>query len=86
MKVRIPTPLFSYTGNRSMVDASGATIDEVTQDLNRQFPGIRFRFVDEQDQIRPHVKIFVNREQIRDLATMVRPTDEIAIVQSFSGG
>lgn len=86
MIVRIPTPLYSYTGDRSSVEATGATLDAVTRDLDRQFPGIRFRFVDEQDRIRPHVKIFLNREQIRDLDARVTPTDEIAIIQAFSGG
>ena len=86
MKVRIPTPLHSYTAGRALVDAAGATLDAVTRDLDRQFPGIRFRMIDEQDRIRPHVKVFVNREQVMDLATPVDPADEIAIVQAFSGG
>lgn len=86
MKVRIPTPLYSYTGNKSQVSARGATLDEVTRDLDRQFPGLRFRVIDEQDRIRPHVKFFVNGEQVRELATQVKETDEVAIIQAFSGG
>lgn len=68
------------------MDAKGTTLDDVTHDLERQFRGIRFRFVDEQDQIRPHVKIFCNGQQVRNLKTPVRDTDEIVIVQAFSGG
>ena len=86
MKVRIPTPLHSYTASKSTVDATGATVDAVTRDLERQFGGIRFRIIDEQDQIRPHVKIFLNGDQVRDLATQVAPSDELAIIQAFSGG
>lgn len=86
MKVHICTPLFSYTGNRALVDASGATLDELTHDLERQFPGIRFRIIDEQNQVRPHVKLFVNRQQIQSLASKLSPKDEIAIIQAFSGG
>jgi molybdopterin converting factor small subunit len=86
MKVRIPTPLYSYTASRSLVEASGTTLEDVTRDLDRQFPGIRFRVIDEQDQIRPHVKFFVNTEQAFDLATPVRASDQITIVQAFSGG
>jgi molybdopterin converting factor small subunit len=85
VKVRIPTPLYSYTASRSTVDATGVTVDAVTRDLDRQFPGIRFRFIDEQDQIRPHVKIFLNGEQVRELSK-VAASDELAIVQAFSGG
>ena len=86
MKVLIPQVLHSYTGNRSQVEAAGGTLDEVMRDLDRQFPGLRFRVIDEQDRIRPHVKIFLNRVQVMDLATPVAATDEVAIIQAFSGG
>jgi molybdopterin converting factor small subunit len=86
VKVKIPTPLFSYTANKASVEASGATIDQVTHDLERQFPGIRFRMIDEQDKIRPHIKFFVNKEQTFDLQTPLTAKDEVAIVQAFSGG
>ncbi len=86
MKVRIPTPLHSYTRNRSVVDAQGSTLEDVTRDLDRQFPGIRFRFVDEQDRLRPHVKVFLNQTQALALSAAVRADDEVVIVQAFSGG
>lgn len=86
MKVRIPTALHSYTKNASMVEAQGSTIDELTQDLDRQFPGMRFRMIDEQGAIRPHLKFFVNKEQTFDAKTKLAPTDEVAIVQAYSGG
>jgi molybdopterin synthase sulfur carrier subunit len=86
VKVRIPTPLHSYTGRQSLVEASGETLEQITRDLDRRFPGIRFRIVDEQDQIRPHVKFFVNGEQVRDLRTVVGANDDFAIIQAFSGG
>ena len=86
MKVRIPSALHSYTKNASTVEAKGVTVDDVTKDLERQFPGIRFRMIDEQDKIRPHIKFFVNKEQTFDLKTRLGPTDEVASVQAFSGG
>lgn len=86
MKVRIPSPLHSYTANRSVVDAVGSTVDELTRDLDRQFPGIRFRMIDEQDAIRPHIKFFLNGHQIRELTTPVSASDDFAIIQAFSGG
>ncbi|MEK7690427.1 MAG: MoaD/ThiS family protein [Bdellovibrionota bacterium] len=84
--VWIPSSLHSYTDKKSKTVASGRTVDEATHDLDRQYPGIRFRFVDEQDSIRPHIKIFLNREQIHDLSVGIQSNDEIAIVQAFSGG
>lgn len=86
MKVRIPTPLYAYTKNRSVVDAEGATLDELTRDLDRRYPGLRFRIVDEQERIRPHIKIFVNTEQADDLKVGVTQKDDVMIIQSFSGG
>jgi molybdopterin synthase sulfur carrier subunit len=86
MKVRIPTPLRSYTQGRSEVESSGATLAEVLLNLDRDYPGIRFRMIDEQDAVRRHMRIYVNREQMRTLQTPVRPADEILIVQALSGG
>lgn len=85
MKVLIPTPLRSYTNERE-VDATGATMAELLADLDRRYPGIRFRIVDEQDHMRPHVRFFVNGEQEFDLKRALRPTDAVAIVQALSGG
>ncbi len=86
MTVRIPTPLASYTGGRAVVQAAGTTLDEVTRDLDRRFPGMRFRMVDEQDHIRPHVKVFLNGDQVFDLGAAVAASDDVAIIQAFSGG
>lgn len=85
-KVYIPSPLAGYTGQASEVAASGATLAELLQRLDQRYPGIRFRIINEQDQIRRHIKIFVNREQTNDLATALRSTDEVMIVSALSGG
>jgi molybdopterin converting factor small subunit len=85
MKVLIPTPLLSYTATRE-VEASGATLAAVLDELDRQFPGIRFRMIDEQGEMRRHVRFFVNGDQVFDLAQPLRSTDEVVIVQALSGG
>jgi molybdopterin synthase sulfur carrier subunit len=86
VRVSIPSPLFSYTGKLQQVDAAGATLDELLRDLDRQFPGIRFRMVDEQDRLRPHMRIFVNREETRRLGAALSGSEEIHIFQALSGG
>ena len=86
MRVFVPTPLRSYTGQQADVEAEGATVAQLLDDLNRRYPGIRFRMVDEQDAIRPHIRVFVNGEQARDLETELRPSDEVQILQALSGG
>ena len=85
MKVLIPTPLRSYTKERE-VEASGGTMAELLADLDRRYPGLRFRIIDEQDRMRPHIRFFVNGEQEFDMRRALRPTDAVAIVQALSGG
>jgi len=85
VKVGIPSPLRSYTGERE-VEAHGATLAELLADLERRYPGIRFRMIDEQERVRPHMRVFVNGVQVFDLASALRVGDEIQIVQALSGG
>ena len=86
MKVRIPSPLRSYTEQKAWVEGDGGTVDELLRDLDRQFPGMRFRVVDEQGRLRTHMKIWINQDAVRDLYTSVAPSDEITIMQALSGG
>jgi molybdopterin converting factor small subunit len=86
MDVRIPTPLRSYTGERAHVEADGATVAEVLADLDRQFPGLRFRVVDEQGRLRQHMKVFLGEDAVRDLDTPVPDGTEVTLMQALSGG
>jgi len=86
VKVRIPTPLRSYTNQQAVVGADGATVSEVLDDLDRQFPGIRFRMVDEQGRLRQHMKIWIGEDAVKDLASPVGEADELTIMQALSGG
>ena len=86
MQVRIPTPLRSYTGEQKEVSAEGETLGEVLLDLDRQFPGLRFRVVDEQGALRKHVNVWLDGERCRDLSTRLDGVDEVVIMQALSGG
>ena len=86
MRVVVPGQLRSYTSGRSEVTAEGATLDEVLIDLDRQFPGFRFRVIDEQDRVRRHVILFVGGERCDDLKTKMLPGTELQIVGALSGG
>lgn len=78
--------LESYTGGRAEVEAAGGTVVELLLDLDAQFPGIRFRMVNEQDKLRPHMRIFINNTVIRTLDAELDSADEVVILQSLSGG
>jgi molybdopterin converting factor small subunit len=86
VKVRIPTPLRSYTDQQSVVDAAGGTMSDLLDDLDRRFPGIRFRMVDEQGRLRQHMRLWVGQDAVTDLSTPVSETDEVTIMQALSGG
>jgi len=86
VKVKLPTPLVEYTDGIREVEAIGDSLDALLFDLDRRYPGMRFRMIDEQGQIRAHIKLFVNAELQRSLVVSLRPSDEILIVAALSGG
>ncbi len=86
MKVYVPSALRSYTGQKDEVEAGGATLEELLRELDRRYPGFRFRIIDEQDSIRPHIKIFINLDQARELSAALRAEDEVSILLALSGG
>lgn len=85
MKVGIPSALQSYTG-QAEVDAGGATLAAALVDLERAYPGIRFRMIDEQDRMRPHIRFFINGKLTRSLSQPLNAHDKVVIVQALSGG
>ena len=85
MKVMIPSALRSYT-RETHVDAVGDTLHALFADLDRRYPGLRFRVVDEQQQLRPNMRLFVNGIGVRDLQHALQPDDSIAVVLALSGG
>ncbi len=85
MKVLIPSPLRSYTGE-SEVEAEGATMAELLRDLDRRYPGLYFRMIDEQERMRRHMRFFVNGTQTFDMAHPLGRGDSVQIVQALSGG
>ncbi len=86
MKVRIPSPLHSYTDGRTDLQGEGDTLADLLVYLDALYPGLRFRIVDEQDQIRSHIRFFVAGKLATGLAHPIGPDDEVRIVCALSGG
>jgi len=87
MIVRIPTVLRSYSGGRETVEiAAPPTLGAAVDALDARFPGLRFRIVDEQHAVRPHIKLFVDGALSRDLDAPIPAARELMIVGALSGG
>lgn len=86
MDVFVPTHLQSYTSGRACVQANGDTLADVLADLDRQFPGIRFRMIDEQDAIRPHMRLFIGTEAATTIAERIPSGAPVHIIAALSGG
>jgi len=84
--VRIPGPLRSYTHGAAQVRARGDTLDEVLAELERAYPGMRFRMIDEQQRIRPHIRIFINASETAALDAALGAGDEVHLICALSGG
>ena len=87
--VRIPTPLRQVTKGNAEVQTKAGTVDDVVADLERQFPGLKERLVDDSGELRRFINIYVNQEDIRFLdnqATTLKDGDEVAIVPAIAGG
>jgi molybdopterin synthase sulfur carrier subunit len=77
------------TKGNAEVQAKGDTVDDLIVDLERQFPGLRERLVDETGELRRFVNIYVNQEDIRFMQnrqTLLKDGDEVAIVPAIAGG
>lgn len=86
MRVNIPSPLLSYTHQQKLVEAEGDTVAAVLDSLNRTYPGIKFRMIDEHENIRKHIRIFVDKRPAEKLDVVVAPTSEVQIICALSGG
>lgn len=86
MRVKIPSPLLSYTGGVVELEGQGSSLQELLSWLDSQYPGMRFRIVDEQDCIRPHIRFFVGSTMAREISHTLGPADVVKIVCALSGG
>lgn len=89
VKIRIPTPLKKLTNNQAEISLEGRTILEIIDNFEREYPGIKERIVDENNEIRRFVNIYLNGEDVRFLdekETEVKDGDEISIIPAVAGG
>ena len=85
-EVHIPAMLRELTGGRSTVEAAGATVREVIEDLERRWPGIRDRLTDD-GRLRPNLAVAIDGEVgPLGLREAVEPSSEVHFVAAIKGG
>ena len=89
VNVRIPTPLRKLTKDKETVQAAGATIQDIIESLEKQYPGLKERICDERGELRRFVNVYLNDEDIRfaqGKSTPVKDGDEISVIPAIAGG
>jgi len=89
VKVRIPTPLRKITKDADEVEANGANVGEVLEDLEKNYPGLKERICEADGNLRRFVNIYLNDEDIRfmdNLGTGLKDGDELSIIPAIAGG
>ena len=89
IKVRIPAPMQKLTNGKAQAEAKGATVSDLIEDLERQFPGMKERLCDSSGKLKRFINIYVNQEDIRFLeteSTKLKDGDEVSIVPAIAGG
>jgi molybdopterin converting factor small subunit len=88
IKVQIPAPMRQHTDGKTLVEATGATVAAVLENVGAQYPALTGRLFDN-GQVRRFVNLYLNNEDIRyldNLATPVKDGDELAIIPAVAGG
>ncbi|HZK36291.1 MAG TPA: MoaD family protein [Aeromicrobium sp.] len=88
IEVRIPTILRNFTGGERAVDAEGANVSQLIDNLEGNHQGLKERLL-ENDEVRRFINIYVNDEDIRffgGLDAQVGDGDTVVILPAVAGG
>jgi adenylyltransferase/sulfurtransferase len=87
--VTVPGLLRDCTRGQTSFTITGTTLDEALRRMQETYPLLRIHLYDEAGQLRPHVLIFYNAENIAWLERLDVPLgagDQIDVLQAVSGG
>jgi molybdopterin synthase sulfur carrier subunit len=87
--VKFTYALKRFFPNLQEMSAKGATLKEILEEVETQYPRMQSYLLDERGQLRNHVNIFINGTLVKDrsgLSDLFSPNSEIYIIQALSGG
>jgi sulfur-carrier protein len=85
-RVRLPSVLRDYAGGATVLVVEGRTIGDVLTELDRRFPAVGRRVLDEQGHVRRHVHVYLGDERMGTPDDPVPAGAEVAILPAVSGG
>lgn len=89
IRIEIPPPMRELTDGKVEVSAHGATVGEAIADLVKNYPSLKSKLFDDKGQIRQHINLFVNDEDIRYLDEMETKLSDgmlLALIPAVAGG
>ena len=87
--VHIPLALTRFTKDKNEVKLRGRTVNEVVSALEKKFPELRGKLVDETGDVKKFIKVFINRKDAAPLGggqAAVADGDEITLIPAGLGG
>ena len=87
--VRIPPVLRDAVDGSRQVEASGANVSEILDDLFGRYPALRDRLTEDGHHLSRFVNVYVNDRAVRyrdGLDTAVGPTDTVILLPAMAGG
>ncbi len=88
-QIIIPTPLRKFTNNESTFTTKGATVKEAIADLTTTHNGLAKHILDDQNNIRTFIRIYVGDDDINTLekdATAISDSTVVSIIPAIAGG
>jgi len=89
VEVYVPYPLRGLTNGIGTVELQAADLGQAIAELNRRFPGLAYRILDDQGRLRRFVNAFVNDQPVSHLSpndVTLRAGDVVTILPSVAGG
>ncbi len=87
--IRLPTVLRAAAGGQATVEAEGATVGEVFDDLIRRHPDLKGQLLTEDGGLHRHLNVFLNDDDIRYLGKLeakVEDSDTLTLMPAVAGG
>jgi adenylyltransferase/sulfurtransferase len=89
IEVRVPGLLREFTEGQRRFALQADTLDGAIQGLTAKYPHLRVHLYTEKGELRQHVLLFYNDDNIKWLDRLdipLKPGDRLSVVQAVSGG